>query len=246
MTAPEQPAEPSLLDVAGVGARRLGRRLARGHSYTGTLLVLIGAFGFGVAAPDEPWATALEVTLVGLAVLATARAGMLRLKAVRVVSIATAVGVVAALGGSTIQAVGVVAVAGMLLCLLMPLAVLAGLTRTKSRVDLETVAAALSLYIVLGFFFSYLFQAVDAFTSASFFAQTDDPGRSDLLYFSFVTLTTTGYGDLSAATNLGRSFAVLESVLGQLYLVSAVALVVGNLGHERRRPFAGTSDPPDG
>ena len=50
------------------------------------------------------------------------------------------------------------------------------------------------------------------------------------MYFSYVTLTTVGYGDFTAATSTGRMIAVSEALTGQLYLVSAVALLVGNIG----------------
>ena len=53
-------------------------------------------------------------------------------------------------------------------------------------------------------------------------------------YFSFTTLATIGYGDLTAATNLGHTLSVSEGLLGQVYLVTVVSLIVGNLG--RRRP----------
>ena len=56
-----------------------------------------------------------------------------------------------------------------------------------------------------------------------------DAGRDDFIYFSYATLTTVGYGDLVAATNLGRSLAITEALLGQIYLVTVVALIVGNL-----------------
>ena len=50
------------------------------------------------------------------------------------------------------------------------------------------------------------------------------------MYFSYVTLTTVGFGDLTASTSAGRMIAVSEALSGQLYLVSAVALLVGNIG----------------
>jgi voltage-gated potassium channel Kch len=61
------------------------------------------------------------------------------------------------------------------------------------------------------------------------------PRSIDFLYFSYVTLTTVGYGDLTAAGDLGRMLAVTEALLGQLYLVTVVALVIGNIGRERTR-----------
>ena len=56
---------------------------------------------------------------------------------------------------------------------------------------------------------------------------------NDEVYFSFVTLTTIGYGDIVAANDLSRGLAIFEALLGQLYLVTVVSLVVGNLGRDR-------------
>jgi hypothetical protein len=56
----------------------------------------------------------------------------------------------------------------------------------------------------------------------------------NFLYFSFVTITTVGYGDLTAGTNLGRSIAIAEALTGQIYLVTVVATIVGGLGSRRR------------
>ena len=61
-----------------------------------------------------------------------------------------------------------------------------------------------------------------------------DTPAIDYLYFSFVTITTTGYGDFTAASGIGRMTAVLEAIFGQLYLITVVALVVQNLGQVSR------------
>ena len=61
-----------------------------------------------------------------------------------------------------------------------------------------------------------------------------DGTRPLRLYFSYVTLATLGYGDYTAAGNLGRALAVLEALMGQLYLVTVVAVVVTRLGRPGR------------
>ena len=66
-----------------------------------------------------------------------------------------------------------------------------------------------------------------------FYAQTASERSVDHLYFSFVTLTTVGYGDLTPIADLGRMIAVSEALIGQLFLVTVVALVVGNIGRTR-------------
>ena len=64
------------------------------------------------------------------------------------------------------------------------------------------------------------------------------PDREDELYFSFVTLSTVGYGDLTPAGASPRSFAVAEMLFGQIYLVTVVSLIVSNLTAARRRARA--------
>ena len=61
-----------------------------------------------------------------------------------------------------------------------------------------------------------------------------DATQNARVYFSFTALTTTGFGDYTAATRAGRALAVLEMLVGQLYLVTVIATLVGNLRHQRR------------
>jgi voltage-gated potassium channel Kch len=67
-----------------------------------------------------------------------------------------------------------------------------------------------------------------------FFLNEGAPERDDFLYVSYSTLSTVGYGDLTAATELGRSLAITEALFGQLYLVTVVALIVSNVRPVRR------------
>jgi hypothetical protein len=78
----------------------------------------------------------------------------------------------------------------------------------------------------------------------SFFAQTSAESGVDYVYFSFVTLTTVGYGDLTSRLDLGRMCSIFEALFGQLYLVSVVALLVSNVGRSRRHQAEATPDTP--
>jgi hypothetical protein len=80
-----------------------------------------------------------------------------------------------------------------------------------------------------------LYGAIDRI-DGSFFSQGVAATASRCLYFSFTTLTTVGYGDLTAASNLGHTLAVSEALLGQVYLVTVVSVIVGNLGRRRDLP----------
>jgi hypothetical protein len=87
--------------------------------------------------------------------------------------------------------------------------------------------------VLLGLSFAFAFAAVGDLGSRPFFASHEAGTRSDYVYFSFVTLATVGYGDLTPQGGLGRALAVTEALLGQVYLITAVAALVGNLGRTR-------------
>jgi hypothetical protein len=78
-----------------------------------------------------------------------------------------------------------------------------------------------------------------------FFVQTSHPTTIDCSYFSFVTMTTVGFDDLTSALNVGRMVAMVEAVFGELHLITVVSLVVQNLGtkHQERRE---AGEPPGG
>lgn len=116
--------------------------------------------------------------------------------------------------------------------LAMPVAIVRGL-RDERSVNIQTVFGAISLYFMLGLFFAFLISLVSRHTTGDYFAQHTNGDYSQKIYFSFVTLATLGYGDLTPATAIGRLLAVFETVIGSLYLVTAVSLTVGRLGTSR-------------
>jgi Ion channel len=97
----------------------------------------------------------------------------------------------------------------------------------------QTIFGALSAYLMIGFFFSAVFTAIDRFSTAPFFAGGQAATSAAVQYFSFVTLSTTGYGDYTALGVGGRSMAVLEALLGQIFLVTLVARLVALFGMVR-------------
>jgi voltage-gated potassium channel Kch len=99
-------------------------------------------------------------------------------------------------------------------------------------VDLNKVIGSIALYFMLGLFFSALFTLLlhfspDALRGLEVNRPLDQ--ISSTVYFSFVTLTTLGYGDISPATPLARFLVILESVTGMFYLAMIVASLVGSL-----------------
>ena len=130
---------------------------------------------------------------------------------VRVAALVTLVALVVAATAPTSGAEpnGLVALLSALLVGLAPVAIAWSIVRRR-RVDVQTVLGALCIYVLLGMFWAFSFAAIGAFGSGPFFAQEASPTSASYLYFAYVTMTTVGYGDLTASGNLGRSVAVLD------------------------------------
>jgi hypothetical protein len=114
------------------------------------------------------------------------------------------------------------------------LAAVLGRVLHHEEVSAQTIAGALCAYLLVGFAFASAYSAADNLGSAQFFGEPVDPDAYS--YFSFVTLTTTGYGDLSPVTDLGRRLAPLEAMVGQMYLAVTVARLVALYRPRRARP----------
>jgi hypothetical protein len=100
-------------------------------------------------------------------------------------------------------------------------------------INIRVVVNAITVYLMLGLFFAYVFMSLAAASGESFFVQGPGQPTSVFLYFSYITLATVGYGDFTPAHTIGRFAAVAEGLMGQLYLVTVLALIVSNLGRKR-------------
>lgn len=109
---------------------------------------------------------------------------------------------------------------------------------TRRYVSISTVLGALCVYLFLAVLFSFVYRMISILGSEPLFAQTDEPASIDFIYFSLVSLTTLGFGDLTPLGSVGKMTAVLEAVLGQLYLVTVVAVFVGNLSRRQKEVLA--------
>lgn len=105
------------------------------------------------------------------------------------------------------------------------------------KVSINTVCATLSAYLLIGLIFMSLYRLMGN-VSAPFFNQFTATGprptAGQYTYFSFVTLTTVGYGDLTPFSDPGRAAVMVEAVLGQVFLVTTMARVISLLGEERQ------------
>ena len=203
-------------------------RFVSADSYGLILLLVMVTYLLAVSLPmdgGQPFVLAIQIATVWLT-LHTARAP----RAVRVVASVAFIGVLAlavidvfvAVSSQTV-AVGF-AVSG-LLYLMAPIVVVRDIA-SRSSVERETVLGAIAAYLLVGMFFAFAYRSIGILQPTPFFGAAGDGDTAQVLFFSFITLTTTGYGDLVPATNPGQTLAVLEAVLGQLILVTAVAKII--------------------
>lgn len=204
------------------------------HRYGIVLLLILTSLSFQLAAPDEDWSRMVTIVLQGLTLVAIAHAARLHSTLRRIVEIAallaTAAAVIAVAGAGPDEA-STSRVTNLALVAVAPPAVVYGVFDgfRERGVTLQTMYGVLCIYLLLGLAFGAGYGAVDELSQRDFFGHGIEGNTSDFLYFSFATLTTVGYGDLTAAMDLGRSLAIVEALLGQIYLVTVVALIVGTL-----------------
>jgi hypothetical protein len=209
---------------SGHGAFRYGAVLAL------TLLVVVVA----IVAPAGDLARAAIIGLQSAAlvvVVATSRAraelrrarGLAGALAAAAFTVAVAVGVVPV--EATLAVAGAIGIA-------IPLTLAGGLLRLVRMhgATLQAVSGALAIYLCVGLTFAWIIGLVARVDAAPYFTDGTDATESDRVYFSFTVLTTTGFGDLTAASALGHALAVLEMLIGQIYLVTVIGVLIGSFG----------------
>jgi hypothetical protein len=98
----------------------------------------------------------------------------------------------------------------------------------EKEVTEDLITGAICVYLVLGMLWAFVFYFLELGRPGSFsFVTASDQDVGSFLYYSFITLTTVGYGDIVPLTSPARSLAVLEAVTGQLYLAITIARLVG-------------------
>ena len=236
--------------LARVTATAAGERRVVRHRYGLLLITLFLSLGVQGVAPHGAFQQIVVTALAGAGIALAVRAAGLRPWVVRLAVVlallALALSAVRATFGGVGEGAGLVMNAA--LVALGPPAVALGIVRDlreTGQVQLTAVMGVLSLYLLLGMFFAFTYAAIDEI-APPFFASGRDATTSDCLYFSFTTLTTVGYGDFVARTDLGHTLAVIEALIGQIYLVTVVSLIVSNLRPTRPGPTLRTlhSAPP--
>ena len=100
-------------------------------------------------------------------------------------------------------------------------------TIKENNVTINTLYAVSVGYLLLGFMGFWLLTFLDVLVPESFIGNFSDYRGYDLIYFSFVTLTSLGYGDIQAINPEGKAICLLIGIVGQLYISFTVAIIVG-------------------
>jgi hypothetical protein len=200
-------------------------------------LVLV-AIVVPLAVPDGLLTLIAIAGLQGLAILvglrvsrASRRARRQARVAVVVMGLAVAggVGIGLGLGLEAAQQLDLARVIGLLLAGL--LVGIIGLDVSRQlRITIQMVWAGLTVYLLLGMAYAYAHGLLSSLVDGAYSAEL---GFNSALYLSFITLTTVGFGDVTPVAELAQAVVVSEAIIGQLYLVSVIALLVGNLGRQR-------------
>lgn len=167
----------------------------------------------------------------------------------RVILVALVVVVVirwlAHLYGETHEALVVAGHVGIGLYMLAICALCVSIVLRRERVTSDTVLGAVCGYLLIAYVFTFAYAALEDMYPGSFKSNVVLPdyegaarigrGTPELMYYSFVTMTSVGYGEIVPASRMARSLAILEMLSGQLYLAAFVARLVGVMGSSNMR-----------
>ena len=215
------------------GARVARLRASRGYGWV--LLLVMVTFVFAASAPDRDWSRGVFV-LLECATLALAlwTSGLSHdLRVVTGLGLLAVAAIVLSVATSGNDFAGVIWMVNVALVAATVFAIGVGIF-DQGQVNQQSITGAVCVYVLIGILFTFVYGAAAALGSGPFFAQGTDGTTALRLYFSYVTLATLGYGDYTAAGNFGHTVSVLEALFGQVYLVTVVALLVGNLSHASR------------
>jgi hypothetical protein len=223
-------------------AARNVAELKGSYRYGLVLLLAVLSTGLQMALPDTPAAWLLQALLMAATVITALFAEDATRKQWRqvgwLIALSVLGAIVAALAGSeqagrgvTFGLSGMLAIAG---AVIVARGVLGGI-RVERRVTLHSVMGALTVYLLAGLIFAFAYSVMGAIAGSPVLSHIGSDKHAEEVYFSFITLTTVGYGDIAPTAAASRMTSVLEALFGQLYLVTIVAVIVSNVGAGRAR-----------
>lgn len=213
--------------------RRLVARLsadgARTIGYTVLLALLVACYALCARQrTTDPNPIAFLVILATVAVVFRVTDARLFVQHVAwaVLSVAAVATIAATLLGAEGHALDVVLSSASMLALLVAPAVIIGHQATRRGLNLEALLAAITAYVLVGLFFAFVLNLLSLTSSTPTFDGADGDSLANQVFFSFTTLTTTGYGNLVPVSTGAQTVAVAEAITGQFFLITAVARIM--------------------
>ncbi len=219
------------------------RRIRAGDSYSVLLVAIVVAYGMMAVLTTSQWHRTIEGVVFGVVLLLALHTSHIRGRWIQVAAVVVGawilLNIVQSAAGEVFEGAGSLM---SVLIVVTPLVVLNRILR-HPQVNLETILGAICAYLLIGIAFATIYGLMDHLGGDPFFAQGDAHDPVKFLYFSFIVLTTVGFGDLSPATDPGRIVVSLEALIGQIFLVTLVAGLVGNMGRLRGPSATGVEQP---
>ena len=207
------------------------------------LVLILSSMVVVMAAPDNRFWEVVILCLQAAALFASLRAAQsdfrLRVACGVIIGISLAGAINLAIFNGENSETFVRSASLLLVVLATPVIALGLVRQVKQRrqITIHTMMGVLCIYMLMGVAFASSFALIHDLTGDPFFRQGDGTDSiSNYLYFSLTTITTAGLGDFAPADKLGRSLTALEALIGQIYLVTVVAVIVSNLGRKRPDP----------
>lgn len=217
--------EPAL---AGDRERWLRRAEWLNDAFGLVLILVLATYVLTSLLSNRDWSALVLTVATSATSIVALTSAHARRPTVRVAVALSLLAVVLATAGALFGGRGWLNVASFIQVLVLTVAMLAVLRRvvTAAEVGFRTILGAISVYTVLGLLFTYLYGTIDRLQGGAFFEGVAEPVGSDFLFFSYTTLTTTGYGNLVPGGQPGQMLAGLEMMTGQIFLVTLVAGLV--------------------
>jgi hypothetical protein len=232
-TAPEGPAPEGAADEADIERRRARatRKLLRGFrsadSYGLVLLMIVATYilAVNVDARGRTFVILVQIITVRLSLHTSLARPRVRHLADGLFVLAAICAISNLFVTDSTRLDTLVFATATLLYFVAPVAIVRHVA-FRPQVDQETMLGALCAYLFIGMAFAFTYRVIGGLQDAPFFGTNGSGTLSQDLFFSFTTLTTTGYGNLVPEHNPGQTIAVLEMLIGQLFLVTAVGKIV--------------------
>ena len=211
-----------------------------GDAYGLVLFLIAVTFVVTMTLPPQGWGGRVAAIAVGgLTAIIAFTSSDVRPERVRLAAGIAGAAIVAAFLAKQLESQHLLGLAFAAVAILLGLAAVTILRRVIAgvgHVDFRTILGAISVFTLLGLLFAFLYVFFSNWTDTAFFTGETHAAASDYVFFSYTTLTTTGYGNLVPASTVGQSFAVVEMLVGQVFMVTLVAGLVGQWrpGGDRR------------